>query len=145
MISAANQSVKSFADSLRSGNKEYTSLSRVLKDIQRSELLKAGYAAAFEALGLPSDGSFKPARFFAIMQESQFKTVTVREKGKDPREEQRLGIWGMAQKKDADGKKVFEADGTTPVMEPVLRVVAAWTPNKLFKCIAQAQAIAAQA
>ncbi|MBR4754924.1 MAG: porphobilinogen synthase, partial [Lachnospiraceae bacterium] len=41
--------------------------------------------------------------------------------GKNKKEEQKLGIWGWSQKKDADGNKLFEADGVTPQMEAVLR------------------------
>lgn len=142
-IVASEKSVKNFAKSLRGGNKEYTSISRVIKDVQSVALMDAGYRDVFAALGLPTNGKFTPMDFFGCMQPSQFKTVTVG-KGENRKDEQRLGIWGWAQKKDENGQKVFEADGKTPVMEAVLRTVTAWTPNKLFKCIAQAQAIAAQ-
>lgn len=140
-IATANESIKNVSKQLRNGNKEFNSLSSVLKDIQRKQYMKAGYADVFKSLGLPTDGRFTPADFFKKMNDEQFKTVTVG-RGKNKKEEKRLGIWGWAQKKDEDGTKIFEEDGVTPVMVPVLRVVSSWTSNKLFACIAQANALA---
>lgn len=139
-INVANESIKSVNKQLRNGNKEFNSLSSVLKDIQRKQYMKAGYAEVFKSLGLPTDGRFTPADFFKKMNAEQFKTVTVG-RGKNKKEEKRLGIWGWAQKKDEDGNKVFESDGKTPVMVPVLRVVSSWSANKLFACISQANAL----
>lgn len=141
-IESANQVVKNVSKSLRDGNREYTSLSRVLKDIQRSDLLKAGYQEAFAGLGYTVDAKaqISPKQFMEAMCDEQFG-VTVTKEG----EQEWLGIWGWAHKKDEGGNKLYEADGLTPVMEPKLRKVSAWTPTKIFKCLAQAQAIAAGA
>lgn len=141
-IQVGNESMKSVANNLRNGNKMYASLSQVLKDIQRSALMRVGYKAVFEGLGLPSDGNFSPQQFRIACVDEQYKVVSVG-KGKEKHEEKRIGIWGWKQSEDVEGNKLFEADGTTPKMEPVLRVVTAWTPNKLFKVLAQANALKA--
>ncbi len=144
-ITVANESIKNVSKELRNANREYTSLSSVLKDIQRVKFMEAGYATVFEGLGLRSDGKFTPREFTEVMCEEQFAEVTVG-KGKDKHTEKRLGVWGYRQKVDPETKeKVYEQDGVTPVMEAVLRVVTSWTPTKLFKAIAQANAIKAQA
>lgn len=144
-IEASEKSLKNVAKEVRGGNVVYTSLSQVLKDIQRSDLMKAGYKAAFAGLGVAIDENkkFAAADFFCLMQEAQYKAVTVG-KGKEKKEVKKLGLWGWSQMKDADGNKLFEEDGVTPKMEAVLRVVTAWTPNKVFKAIAQAKAIKVQ-
>lgn len=137
-IAASNESIKNVAASLRSANKEYTSLSSVLKDIQRKAYLDAGYKAVFDALGYEG-GKVTPKDFFAATTPEQWGR-TVR---KNKEDEKWLGIWGWAQVKDETGKPVMEADGKTPKVEPKLRKVTSWTPNKLFKVLAQANAIAA--
>ena len=139
-IQSANESIKVVANNLREANREYTSISQVLKDIQRKPLMKLGYAKVFASLGLRTDGKVKPANFFNALQPEQWKTVTTG-KGENKKEEKKVGLWGWSQKKDSEGKKVFEEDGVTPVMEPVLRTISAWTPNKVFKVIAQANAL----
>lgn len=116
-IESANVVIKSVAGDLRGANKEYTSISRVLKDIQRKDMLKAGYGKVFEAVGLEA-GKITPAEFFAAVPEGMHGTD---KKGNDF-----VGIWGY--KKEEDGSKT-----------PVLRKVTAWTPNKLFKVLAQSQ------
>lgn len=122
-IENANAVLKSVAANLRKGNQEYTSISRVLKDIQRRDMLKAGYAEVFEAVGLEA-GKITPAEFFAAVPKSMH--------GKDKKGEDFVGIWGWkVVEKDKDGKATKR--------EAVLRKVTAWTPNKLFKVLAQAQ------
>lgn len=146
VISSANESIKKVSNSLRDGNKEYTSISRVLKDIQRADMLKAGYGQVFEALGFSDVKKVKvtPAAFFASLEDEQWGITT--NKAGQPIGEKWVGIWGMTQKKDAEGNKVTEIiDGVeVPVMIPVLRKVTAWTPTKLFKVYAQAMAIKAE-
>lgn len=117
VIESANVVLKSVAGELRGGNREYTSISRVLKDIQRKDMLKCGYGKVFEAVGLEA-GKITPAEFFAAVHKCMHGTD---KKGNDF-----VGIWG--------NKK--NEDGTTT---PVLRKVTAWTPNKLFKVLAQSQ------
>lgn len=122
-IENANAVLKSVAANLRKGNQEYTSISRVLKDIQRRDMLKAGYAEVFEAVGLEA-GKITPAEFFAAVPKSMH--------GKGKKGEDFVGIWGWkVVEKDKDGKATKR--------EAVLRKVTAWTPNKLFKVLAQAQ------
>lgn len=115
--------LKGVSVDLRGANKEYTSISRVLKDIQRRDMLKAGYGKVFEAVGLVA-GGITPADFFAAVPEGMHGTD---KKGNDF-----VGIWGW---------KVVERDkeGKATKKEAVLRKVTAWTPNKLFKVLAQAQ------
>lgn len=122
-IENANVVLKNVGSDLRGGNKEYTSISRVLKDIQRKDMLKAGYGKVFEAVGLEA-GSITPADFFAAVPEGMHGTD---KKGNDF-----VGIWGW---------KVVERDkeGKATKKEAVLRKVTAWTPNKLFKVLAQSQ------
>ncbi len=117
-IESANVVLKNVASDLRGGNKEYTSISRVLKDIQRKDMLKAGYGKVFEAVGLEA-GSITPAEFFAAVHKDMHGTD---KKGNDF-----VGIWGTKMNKE------------TGLTEPVLRKVTAWTPNKLFKVLAQSQ------
>lgn len=122
-IEIANVVLKNVGADLRGGNKEYTSISRVLKDIQRKDMLKAGYGKVFEAVGLEA-GGITPADFFAAVPEGMHGTD---KKGNDF-----VGIWGW---------KTLEkdAEGNVTKREAVLRKVTAWTPNKLFKVLAQAQ------
>lgn len=122
-INVANNVLKSVATELRSGNKEYTSISRILKDIQRKDMLKAGYGAVFAAVGLEA-GKVTPAEFFAAIPEQMH--------GQDKKGNDFVGIWGWkVAERDAEGKATKK--------EAVLRKVTAWTPNKLFKVLAQAQ------
>lgn len=124
-ISASENVLKSVAPNLRSGNKEYTSISRVLKDIQRKDMLKAGYGEVFAAVGLGDKvGSITPAEFFEAVHKDMHGTD---KKGNDF-----VGIWGWkVTERDKDGKATKR--------EAVLRKVTAWTPNKLFKVLAQSQ------
>ena len=122
-IAASENVLKGVAANLRSGNKEYTSISRVLKDIQRKDMLKSGYGEVFAALNLTA-GKIAPADFFAAVPTGMHGTD---KKGNDF-----VGIWGWKTiEKDKDGKVTKR--------EAVLRKVTAWTPNKLFKVWAQAQ------
>ena len=122
-INVANNVLKSVATELRSGNKEYTSISRILKDLQRKDMLKAGYGKVFEAVGLEA-GSITPADFFAAVPKTMH--------GQDKKGADFVGIWGWkVVERDAEGKATKK--------EAVLRKVTSWTPNKLFKVLAQAQ------
>ena len=124
-IESANVVLKNVGSDLRSGNKEYTSISRVLKDIQRKDMLKSGYCTVFIAVGLGDKvGNITPADFFAAVPASMH--------GKDKKGNDFVGIWGW---------KVVERDkeGKATKKEAVLRKVTAWTPNKLFRVLAQSQ------
>ena len=145
VINNANESMKAVRTDLRSANKEYTSISRVLKDIQRKELLDCGYKKVFDALHLePAKGKDKvePKQFFdALTPEMWGQTYS---KAGEPVGEKWVGLWGISAKKDKAGNKVLDAAGNV-VTEPVLRKVTAWTPTKLFKVWAQSEAFRAAA
>ena len=122
-INVANNVLKSVATEVRSGNKEYTNISRILKDIQRKDMLKSGYGKVFEAVGLEA-GSITPADFFAAVPKTMH--------GQDKKGADYVGIWGWKTlERDAEGKATKR--------EAVLRQITSWTPNKLFKVLAQAQ------
>lgn len=117
IIENANAVLKSVAGELRNGNKEYTGICSVLKDIQRTQYLKAGYRAVFAAVGVDVDAEkLTPATFFSRVHSSLY--------GIDKKGEKYVGIWG--------NKK--NEDGTTT---QVLRKVTAWTPRKVFMVLAQ--------
>lgn len=116
VIENANVLIKEVADSLRSANKEFTSISAVLRTIQRKDMLKAGYAVVFEKLGLVA-GKVTPADFFDALHADMW--------GVDKKGNKFVGLWGY--KKEGD-KKV-----------EVLRKVTQWTPTKFFKVFAQSQ------
>lgn len=145
VINNANESMKAVRTDLRSANKEYTSISRVLKDIQRREMMKAGYGNVFAALKLqPENGksTVEPAAFFkALVPEMWGQTYN---KAGEAVGEKWVGCWGIAAKKDKSGNKVLDAAGNV-VTEPVLRKITAWTPTKLFKVWAQSEAFRAAA
>lgn len=140
IINAANVTLKSVAQNLRDGNREFNSLSSVLKEMQKKCFMKY-YAPCFEAVGMEASGQLTPAMIFAVLSPEQ-QGVTRNKKGEQVGDAW-YGIWGVQQKKDAQGRKMFEADGKTPIVENVLRKVSSWSPNKLFKILAQAQAIKA--
>ena len=122
-IELANAVLKNVGADLRGGNKEYTSISRVLKDIQRKDMLKAGYGKVFEAVGMEA-GKITPKEFFAAIPKGMH--------GTDKKGEDFVGLWGWkVTKRDKEGKAVEK--------EAVLRKVTSWTPNKLFKVLAQSQ------
>ena len=142
VIESAKATLKNVRTNLTGGNKVYTSISRVLKDIQRSESMNAGYKQVFAAVGMPTDGSVVPAQFFAVCAPEQW--VQTYNKRGEKVGEPAVGIWGTTQVVK-DGVKQFKADGKTPIMEEVCRKVTSWTPNKVFTVLAQAQAFKAQA
>lgn len=120
-IENANAMLKTVAADLRDGNKEYSSISRVLKDMQSKECLKAGYAKVFEALGLEG-GKVTPPVFLAAVCDEL--------KGEDKKGNEFVGLWGWKiDERDEEGKVIKKS--------PVLRKVTAWSPNKVFKVIAQ--------
>lgn len=131
-IESANVVLKSVAANLRSGNKEYTSISRVLKDIQRADMLKSGYAAVFAAVGLHVGEKDENGKTITIAPKDFFAAIPECMHGFDKKGNDYVGIWGWkVVERDKDGKATKQ--------EAVLRKVTAWTPNKLFKVLAQAQ------
>lgn len=117
VIENANVVIKSVAANLRSGDKLYRSISSVLKDIQRSEYLKAGYAEVFAAVGIDvKAGKLTPADFFGKVHSSL--------KATDKKGVEYVGVLGY--KKEENGSRT-----------PVLRKVTSWTPRKVFMVLAQ--------
>lgn len=122
-IESANVVLKSVGTEVRGANREYTSISRVLKDMQRKDLLKAGYGKAFEAVGMEG-GNITPKEFREALPA---ELVGTDKKGKEY-----IGLWGWKTiEKDAQGKVTKR--------EAVLRKLTSWTPNKVLKVLAQAQ------
>lgn len=120
VIENANSVIKSVANSLRDANREYTSISSVLKDIQRTQYLKAGYAQVFAAVGIDvveNKSKLTPAEFFAKVHSSL--------KATDKKGNEYVGIWGT------------KANKETGKTEPVLRKVTSWSPRKVFMVLAQ--------
>lgn len=131
-IESANVVLKSVAANLRKGNQEYTSISRVLKDIQRKDMLKAGYGEVFKAVGLHAGEKDEKGKTIVVEPKDFFAAVPQSMHGKDKKGEDFVGVWGWkVVERDKDGKATKK--------EAVLRKVTAWTPNKLFKVLAQAQ------
>lgn len=117
VIENANNVLKGVSGSLRSADKEYRSISGVLKDIQRSNLLAAGYKDAFAAVGIDIEaGKLTPAEFFGKVHSAL--------KATDKKGNEYVGVWGL--KTEEDGKK-----------KPVLRKITSWTPRKVFMVLAQ--------
>lgn len=144
VINAASELLKKVNTDLRSANKEYTSISRVLKDIQRADMLKAGYMAVFTGLGFdPKIEKVDPATFFASLEPEQWGQTY--NKAGDKVGEPWVGVWGVAKVKDAEGNYVKEVVNGVEVIktEPKLRKVTAWSPTKFFKVYSQALAIKA--
>ena len=143
IIASANEVLKTVSKNLREGNREYTSLSRVLKDIQRSELLKAGYGVVFDTLKI--DRKITPKAFLEALEPEMWGQTY--NKAGEKVGEKWVGLWGLAKVKDAQGNIVYDETPTGEKVartEPVLRKVTAWTPNKLFKVYSQSQAAKAQ-
>lgn len=135
-IQKSLESVKDVQKSLASANKEYTSISQVLKDMQRKSMMKAGYSEVFAQLGLPTDGSVVPAQLFGSLDEAQWgKTVTTKNTTKW------VGLWGWSLVKNEDGTQAYEEDGKTKKREAKLRKVTSWTPSKVVKLVAQRNAL----
>ena len=139
VISTANVQVKNFQKSLRDANKEFTSLSRVLRVVQCADLMKAGYSDCFAAVGFPTDRKVTAAMVFAALAQEQWVETVIKSGERKGETERTAGLWGYKQVV-VDGVKQVDEKGA-PVVEPCLRKITAWTPTKLFKLLAQAQAI----
>lgn len=123
VIESGKAIISTVSKQMRDGDKEYRSISGVLKDIQRSNLLKAGYRDVFAAVGLDVDAEkLTPAKFFGLVHPSLHGTD---KKGNDF-----VGVWGT------------RTDKETGMTEPVLRKVTSWTPRKVFMVLAQSIAAA---
>lgn len=122
-IESANGVMKSVAGNLRSANKEYTGICSVLKDIQRTQFLRAGYKEVFAAVGVDVEKEkLTPATFFSRVHADLY--------GTDKKGEKYVGIWGWkVVKRDGEGKAIER--------EAVLRKVTSWTPRKVFMVLAQ--------
>lgn len=119
--------LKDARKNLREANKEYTSLSQVLKDITRKSIWNAGYKEAFALIHVSLE-TLTPAKFRSALNDNMLYTNKT---GKTA-----IGMWGTKVVKNKDGELVKNEDGT-PKKEAVLRPVASWTPTKIWTVLAQ--------
>lgn len=101
---------------LKAANKEFNSITSVLKFMQTAEMMNAGYKDSFEAFGI----------FKTLTVPMFFASVPVENRN----DKGEVGLWGTKSVKDAQGNVIGE--------EPVLRVVKSWTPTKVFDVLSQA-------
>lgn len=113
---------------VRTANKEFNSLSSVLRVMTRADMLKAGYKAAFLAVGVTDPKALTPKALTEMCAPEQFVAVTNKRTGK---EEQVMAVQGW---KTSD-------DGKTKV--PVWRKITSWTPTKVLTLMAQSVALKA--
>ena len=135
VINNSKQVMKGTAKARASANKEYASLSNVLKQIKEKKMWSAGFGEAFAGVGITDAKDLTPALFRSLAPEVC---------AKDKKGKKQLAIWGMAVVKDADGMPALDAEGAI-VYTPVQRIVKAWTPNKVLQILAQSAAFRAQA
>lgn len=128
IIESANQVLNSISKSMKAAGKEYKSISCVLKDIQRRNLMAAGYSECFAAVGLATDGKVTPAQIFALTEAAGLFVPVTKGKGADKKTENVAAIWVERTNKET---------GETTVK---LQKVTSWTDKKLFTLIAQAKA-----
>ena len=124
-IDAANDMLANVSKDLRKANKEHFSISHVLKDMQRNDELKNGYGNVFKALNWDINKKLDAKTFFSLLDDSQYYM--------DKKGNKCYGIWGYKYEKDNNGNVI----STTKV----LRKVTSWSPNKVFKMMAQSIAI----
>ncbi len=134
-----------FSASLPSGNvvlkatfsQKFISISKLLRVIQSQDLMKYTLTL-FEDLQLPTNGKLSPKKFIELLEPEQFITETT----SDPAQ-RKIVLWSETQKVDKleDGTRVklFEADGTTPVMLKKTKPIkeGQWTLIILCELIAQ--------
>ena len=137
---------KETAKSRKEYNTAYYSLSRLLRDTQSKGMLKIT-APIFESLGLATNGKVKPSEIMEMLTPEQYVVET----NKNGESTTKVVLWSHVQKtekaKDGTIKKVFEADGTTPVMVDKSSKImeGTWTLNKFVKLMAQRNAFAVAA
>ena len=130
VINVANEAMKSSRKERSEFNKEFYSLSKLLRYSQYKEHMKVT-APVFEKIGLATNGKVSPTEILASLTDEQF--VTTKKGDRLP------VIWSQSQATDKDGNKIFEADGTTPVLVDAYTYIreGGWTMNKLCKLIEQ--------
>lgn len=141
IIVTANVEMKNVAKVLRDANREFTSLSSVLRfmqDATNAPEMAHNYLQMLAELGIPTEETVTPRVIMDSLDESQFVEVTTG-RGKDKRTQKMAGIWSNVQKRDEEGNKIFDETGA-PVLEQVCRPVKSWTPTKLARLLAQAVA-----
>jgi len=111
-------------------NKEFYSLSAVIKQIRTKTMWEAGYKEAFAAIGINSASDLTPV----MLKKAAPELV-----GKTQKGESFIGIWGLTAQKDEKGNTIMDENGNT-IMAPILRRVSSWSPNKLLQILAQSQA-----
>ena len=127
--------MKSTSKARAAANKEYASLSNVLKQIKAKTLWGKGFAEAFAAVGITDKDALTPAMFRELAPEVC---------AKDRKGKKQLAVWGMTALKDSEGEIVCDEEDN-PILVPVQRIVKAWTPNKVLQILAQSAAFRAHA
>ena len=138
VIAAANEVFKSTSAERREWNKEYYSLSKLLRDAQQKSRMERT-APIFAAIGLPINGKVSPSYVLDSLSWEQWI--------EDKQGNACVCLWNRVQAKDKDGNKLFEQDGVTPVMVDHCSRIneGTWTLNKLVKLISQRNAFIAAA
>lgn len=134
-----------FIESLPTGNpfikytftQSYNSLSKLLHVIQSRDMMKY-ISPLFETLDIPTTGKVTPKQIINLLDPNQLVKETTREGTSD-----RIALWTKSQKVEtqADGtrKKVFLADGVTPVLIKKAKIIkeGKWSLKTLCDLMAQ--------
>ena len=136
---------KRFVDSLPTGNpfikftftQSYNSLSKLLHVIQSREMMKY-ISPLFEALDIPTTGKVTPKQIINMLDTKQLVKETTKEGTSN-----RIALWTKSQKveiqPDGTRKKVFMADGITPVFVNKAKIIkeGKWSLKTLCDLVAQ--------
>lgn len=134
-----------FLESLPTGNplvkftftQSYNSLSKLLHVIQSRDMMKY-LSPLFEALDIPTTGKVTPKQIINLLDSNQLVKETTREGTSE-----RIALWTQSQKVEiqADGtrKKIFMADGITPVLIKKTKIIkeGKWSLKTLCDLMAQ--------
>ena len=131
IIESAKGVFKSTSKNRSEANKEFYSLSAVIRQIKTKTMWESGFGAAFASVGITNPNQLTPAIL---------RNVSPEMCEKDKKGASYIGSWGYTAKKDEEGNKVLDKKGN-PVMIPTLRRISSWSPNKLLQVLAQNAAI----
>lgn len=135
IFTAAKAKVQNL-EGLKDGNKEFRSVSTVIKVCTSKTCLGAGYLKAFQALGVTEPKGMTPKAFFDLLPACMKRTEK-----KDGKEFTVALIWALRTKTEGKGKErkaVLNDKGLT-VKEEYRKAVQSWSPRVLFTLLAQAQ------